>query len=187
MKKYKTILIDPPWEIKFDLPWGQGKKEQYKCMTLDEIRLLPMRELADDEGCDLFLWTTQTYLPDALELMEAWGFKYHVTITWDKGGGLVQFGWHRRTELCLYGYSGKLGFEKRGQAVNTIIKDIPELFEERSGVHSRKPIGFIRAITAKTKEPRLEMFARANRAGWDAYGNEVANSILLPQTKVMTT
>ena len=40
--KYRTILIDPPWDIKFDLPWGQGKKKQYDTMSLEEIKALPI-------------------------------------------------------------------------------------------------------------------------------------------------
>lgn len=174
--KYKTIMIDPPWPHRFDGPWGKGKKEHYRTMTIDEIRALPINALAS-EGCNLFLWTTQTYLPVALDLLKAWGFKYHLTITWDKGGGLVEFGWNRRTELVLYAYKNRLTFKPRGQAVDTIIREFPDLFNERRTVHSRKPISFIRAVESKTEPPRLEMFARARRAGWDAYGDEVESDI----------
>jgi len=176
MRKYKTIVIDPPWPIRFDLPWGQGRNEQYPTMTLDEIRALPVGALASD-GCNLFVWTTQTYLPHTFDLLKAWGFKYHLTITWDKGGGLVQFGWHRRTEFVLYAYKERLTFEPRGRAVDSIIREFPELFEEPSTVHSRKPISFIRAVEAKTEAPRLEMFARHKRVGWDVWGNEVVSDI----------
>ena len=84
-----------------------------------------------------------------------------------------QIGFHRRTEFLLYAYKGKLTFKKDGRAMPTLIQDLPELFEGDSPVHSRKPISAYRIIEAKTASPRLEMFARARRAGWDAWGNEV--------------
>ena len=176
--KYKTILIDPPWPIKFDLPWGQGKKEQYKTMTLDEIKALPVEKLADEE-CNIFCWTTHTYLPYTFEILKEWGFVYHCQITWDKGGGLTQFGFHRRTEFVLYAYKGRLGMEKHGRAMPTIIRDIPDLFEEPSTVHSRKPMSFYRWLEKKTPTPRIELFARSKRRGWDVWGNEVECDINL--------
>lgn len=179
MKKYKTIMIDPPWDIQpvaYDKSGKYVVPMQYETMTLDEIRALPVGALASD-GCSLFLWATQTYLPDAFELMKAWGFKYHLTVTWDKGSGLTQFGWHRRTEFALFGYKNGLTFEKSGQAVASIIREFPELFDEPATVHSRKPVSFIRAVEAKTETPRLEMFARAKRAGWEAWGNQVESDI----------
>ena len=175
-KRYRTILIDPPWPIQFDLPCGQGKKKQYEVMPLEEIKALPIAELADTE-CNLFCWTTHTYLPYTFELLKAWGFKYHCQITWDKGSGLVQFGFHRRTEFVLYAYRGRLGFEQTGKAMPTIIREVPELFDEPSTVHSRKPMSFYRWLERKTPEPRLELFARHKRPTWDVWGNEIENSI----------
>ena len=174
--KYRTILIDPPWDIKFDLPWGQGKKKQYDTMTLEEIRNMPISTLAADE-CDLFLWTTQTYLPMAFDLLKAWNFKYHITLTWDKGSGLSMFGFYRRTEFCIYAYKGKIGIEKEGQTIPTKIEEIPDLFMERTKFHSRKPQILYKYIEAKTKEPRLELFARSKRTGWDVWGNQVPNNV----------
>ena len=178
MKKYKTILIDPPWEMEFIKREVRPNQVAmpYPMMTLDEIKALPVYDLADEE-CNLFLWTTQTYLPDAFDVLKAWRFNYHVAITWDKENGLTQFGFHRRTEFLLYAYKGKLTFEKNGRAMPTLIQDLPELFEGSSPVHSRKPISTYRILEAKTASPRLEMFARARRSGWDSWGNEIVSDV----------
>ena len=174
--KYRTILIDPPWDIKFDLPWAQGKKKQYDTMSLEEIEALPISTLAADE-CDLFCWTTQTYLPSTFELLKKWGFKYHITLTWDKGSGLSMFGFYRRTEFCVYAYKGRIGIKKEGQTIPTKIEDIPDFFSEKSKMHSRKPLVLYKYIEMKCNIPRIELFARSNRAGWDVWGDQVPKHI----------
>jgi len=176
--KYKTILIDPPWEISFDLPWGQGKKKQYETMKLKDIKNLPIGSLAADE-CNLFLWTTHTYLEQALNLMKVWGFKFHVCITWDKGKGLVVNGFNRRTELCLFGYKKKLNIDPKGQSIPTIFQEMPDLFSDPSTFHSKKPEKFYRLIERNSPPPYLELFARSKKAGWDVWGNEVESDIKL--------
>jgi len=177
---YRTILIDPPWDITFvKRKVRPNQKLTYDgTMTIEEITKLPVNELAADE-CDLFLWTTQTYLPYAFEILKAWGFKYHITITWNKKNGLTQFGFHRRTEFCLYAYKGKLGIEKTGQAIPTHIEDLPDFFEEKSTAHSKKPETLYKLIEAKAKPPRLELFARSKRSDWHVWGNQVESDISL--------
>lgn len=87
---YRTILIDPPWDIKFiERKVRPNQKLSYDgTMSVEEITKLPVSELAADE-CDLFLWTTQTYLPYSFDILKAWGFKYHITITWIKKSSFV--------------------------------------------------------------------------------------------------
>jgi N6-adenosine-specific RNA methylase IME4 len=178
MKKYKTIVIDPPWEI----DWMRHGKEagnrfrKYPTMSVEQIKKIPVGELAS-EGCNLFMWTTHTYLPDALDIVKTWGFKYHCLITWDKGSGMVVHGFERRTEFVVYAYKCPMTVKHNGRSFDTLVREIPDLFEERKNVHSRKPISFIRAVEAKTEAPRLEMFARYKRAGWDVWGNEVVSDI----------
>ena len=60
-------------------------------MTVEQIKQLPIKELANDNAY-LFLWTTHTYSPECFEILKNWGFKYHLTMTWDKGGGLAANG-----------------------------------------------------------------------------------------------
>jgi len=59
-------------------------------------------------------------------------------------------------------------------------KILDQFIFEPKREHSRKP-DVIRDIIIEMigEVPRLELFARQNRMGWDAWGNEVNNSIKL--------
>ena len=104
-KKYNIIYADPAWKMKkIERKVRPNQKGfDYPTMELEDIKNLPVKDLADD-NCVLFLWTTQSYLPKAFEVMESWGFKYQRTLTWDKMNGLCLFGFHNRTEFLLFGY-----------------------------------------------------------------------------------
>ena len=167
--KYRVIYADPPWPVgsmTMD-KWESPIEDKYPTMSIEDIGNLPINELAADE-CSLFLWTTHTFLPDALRLIEEWGFKYFCCITWDKGNGWTQNGFHKRTEFLLYAYKGGINIDQYGQAIPTIIT-------EPSTKHSKKPDTIRELIKNKTPEPRLEMFARDIYDGWVCWGNEVNN------------
>lgn len=141
-------------------------------MDSKEIEALPISEIADDE-CSLFLWCTHSTLPQALDLIKHWGMKYHVTITWDKGAGYSLWGFTRRTELLLYAYKGRINVNQKGNYIPTI------LYEKRRR-HSQKPDIVYEYLESNSPTPRLEMFARTKRPGWDIWGNELENDIELP-------
>ena len=84
-KKYKTIYADPPWQ--FQNRTGKVAPEhkrlaRYGTMTLEEIKQLPVSEVADDKS-HLYLWIPNALLPEGLEVMKAWGFEYKTNIIWD--------------------------------------------------------------------------------------------------------
>lgn len=178
--KYSTIVIDPPWKYG---KWGKGSEKAliqgkanvdiplpYSSMKLEEIKSLPIKNLADD-NCELYLWTTQKYLPDAFEVLKAWDFKYCQTLTWckkpmGKGQGGV---YCPTTEFLLLARRGKMPNIER---IDTTWFDV-----KRTRIHSKKPEFFQDMIEQVSKSPRLEMFARREREGWDVFGNEVNNSI----------
>lgn len=176
--RYNTLIIDPPWKIGSIKHTGRkGHKikpmtDNYQMMTIEEIKNLPINQLASDNAY-LFLWTTHTYLPQSFDLLKHWGFKYHLTITWDKGRGLTHFGFHRRTEFVLFAYNGKLDIECSGKSIDTVM------YEYNKG-HSIKPDLFYDEIKRKMPEPRIDIFARRERLGFEVFGNEVKNSIKLP-------
>jgi len=99
MKKYKTIVADPPWKYG---TWGKASiprskthipKDEpmpYETMSIEEIKALNVASLAD-KNCELYLWTTQKYLPDAFEVLKAWGFKYLGDITIDEYNSLYEY------------------------------------------------------------------------------------------------
>ncbi len=183
MKKYRTIVADPPWKYNV---WGKGSDKSifnkkhnqssitipYNTMAIEEIKALNVADLADG-NCELYLWATQKYLPDAFEVLKAWGFKYCQTLTWCKTPmGLGQGGiFCPTTEFILLGRKGKMPKVKR---INTTWWNI-----KRTKIHSKKPEYFQDLIETVTDEPRLEMFARRKRTGWDVWGNEVESDITI--------
>lgn len=171
--KYNVIYADPPWKVE-SIVLDEGKWEEeigykYQRMSLMEIMELPVSDLAFDD-CSLFLWTTHTWLPSAFDVMKMWGFKYHVCITWYKHGGMTLNGFHRNTELCLYGYKGKMNIPKTGTA-------FPLLIDEPKREHSRKPEKMYQLIEERISEPRIELFARDNRKSWDSWGHQTNGSV----------
>ena len=162
--KYKTIVIDPPWPIEPMILKKYQLSVPYETMTMRQIQRLPIEELAD-EDCGLFLWTTHTFLPYAFKLIEDWGFKYYCLLTWDKVSGLSHQGIFRVTEFVVYAYKGKMNIKQKG-------KYIPALFKEPKAKHSTKPRVFDGLIRSCTPEPRLDMFARKKKEGFDSYGND---------------
>lgn len=180
MKKYSTIVIDPPWEYGI---WGSGSEKAlvqgkangpkplpYNSMTIQQIKELPIKNMAS-ENCELYLWVTQKYLPYCFDIIKSWGFKYCQTITWCKNPmGTGQGGVYcPTTEFLILSRKGKMPKVKRVDSTWFNIK--------RQKKHSKKPEFFQDLIETVTEYPRLEMFARRNRIGWDVFGNEVDNSI----------
>jgi len=173
--KYKTIVIDPPWNIsltggglKNTKYYRFGKNMPYDLMSDDEIINFPINDLADT-NCDLFMWVVQSKLPIALKIIENWGFKYHCLLTWDKTNGISIHGFQRKTEYVIYAYRGKMGID-RGKG-----KYIPTLFREKLTTNSTKPNIFYDLIRNRTKKPRIDIFGRRIIFGFDSWGNESPN------------
>lgn len=140
--------------------------DHYDTMKTKEICRLPVEKISEDDSV-LFLWTTNTFLKDAFKVMDVWGFKYHVTITWDKGAGITMRGFHRVTEFLLFGYKGRFPDIFRGVPIKTLIT-------QGRLKHSEKPNIFRKIIVDKFGDvPRIELFARQRVEGWAAWGNEV--------------
>ena len=185
---FRTIVADPPWkygawgtptnrpnnaETTYDLP--------YSSMTVDEIAAMPVRELAADD-CELYLWTTQKYLPESFRVVEAWGFRYCGTLAWCKTPrGTGQGGLYcPTTEFLVHGRSGKMPQGKKRQDSTWWNVKRPH------NSHSTKPEFFQDVVELVSDAPRLEMFARRRRLGWSAFGNECNADVTLvtPNTEV---
>lgn len=167
--KYRCIVIDPPWDIKkierAERP-NQGVTLDYPTMSLEQIAdesLVPVRAHAD-EDCHLYLWVTHKYLPAGLELMEAWGFRYQCMMTWRKNVGITPFSWMYDTEHVLFGRRGNLPLEQLGLRLS---------FDAPVQGHSVKPDVFYERVVAASPGPRIDMFARKPREGFEVWGNEV--------------
>lgn len=182
-KKYKIIVVDPPWpvqKIERKVRPNQKQNLDYPTMTLEQIKDLPIADISADNSV-LFLWTTHAFLPHSFAVLENWGFKYQRTITWDKQNGMCLFGFHHRTEFCLFGYRGKIEMYPEQKA-------IPTVFSVKSSRHSVKPDTFFNMV-AVFGSPRIELFARSwtplipRREGWDVWGNEVESDIDFAKTE----
>jgi N6-adenosine-specific RNA methylase IME4 len=168
--KYGAILADPPWHWKARSPKGEGRSAKNHYDVMDAAALEAMTIPAADD-CALFMWAIDPMLPQALELIKAWGFTYKtVAFTWAKinktgkdpiGGGY----WTRANpEMCLLATRGK---PKRLNA------DVRQLLMAPRREHSRKPDEACGRIERLVGGPYLEIFARQTRPGWDSWGNEV--------------
>jgi N6-adenosine-specific RNA methylase IME4 len=166
--KYRCIVIDPPWpmqKIERETRPDQGVALDYPVMSLDEIGALPVRDLAVDDGCHVYLWVTHKFLPAGLDLFETWGVAYQCVMTWVKNVGITPFSWMYDTEHVLFGRIGSLQLERLGLRLS---------FHAPTAGHSVKPDAFYELIQFASPGPRLDMFARRPRDGFDVWGNEVA-------------
>lgn len=174
-KKFRTILADPPWQ--FQNRTGKMAPEhkrlnRYPTMTLEDIKALPVAEAAD-EKCHLYLWVPNALLPEGLAVMQAWGFEYKTNLVWEKvrkdgfpDGRGVGFYFRNVTELVLFGIRGKNNrTEQPGRSQVNIIRSMKR-------EHSRKPDELYDLIEACSVGPRLELFARGVRSGWNVWGNQ---------------
>jgi N6-adenosine-specific RNA methylase IME4 len=175
-RKFKTILADPPWQ--FQNRTGKMAPEhkrlnRYPTMKLDEILALPVSGVADDP-CHLYLWVPNALLPEGLEVMKAWGFKYKSNIVWEKvrkdggpDGRGVGFYFRNVTELLLFGTRGKNNTRTLAPARSQI-----NLLRTMKREHSRKPDEIFDIIEACSSGPFLELFARGIRENWVLWGNQ---------------
>lgn len=186
---YRCIVADPPWHFRArtalqtrNFECARDVDKHYPTMGLDDIKALPVRDLAAKDA-HLFIWTTGPCLRQTFEVMEAWGFRYSaVAFTWVKlkrsfdarqlrvlptlesdlhvGLGLTT---RKNAEFCLLG--------RRGSARRN-AKDVREIILSPVREHSRKPDEAQARVERYCDGPYLELFARSQHEGWTAWGNQ---------------
>lgn len=181
---YACVAADPAWQFKHRSTKGEVRSPEahYRTMPIKDICVLPVADLAATDAW-LFLWTTGPHLPSALMVMGAWGFGYSgIAFTWAKqrrAHDPAQFAFlptaeadfhvgmgyttRKNCEFCLLGRRGK---PKR------LAADVRELIVAPVREHSRKPDEFFDRVERFCAGPRVELFARQSRPGWDSWGNE---------------
>lgn len=178
-KKYKTIYADPPWQ--FANRTGKVAPEnkrlsRYPTMCLDDIKALPVSEVADERS-HLYLWVPNALLPEGLDVMKAWGFEYKTNLIWEKvrkdgfpDGRGVGFYFRNVTEILLFG----VRTPKKSETYRTLApgRSQVNIVRTMKREHSRKPDEFIPLIESCSEGPRIELFARGTRTGWDVWGNQ---------------
>lgn len=192
---YKTIVVDPPWPSQ--RAWG-GKHKRYQAeddyplMSLRDIAMMGISDIAEDNA-HLYIWCTQSkakkdsytnhlvfdtqkvermFVEYAFDLARAWGFRPMNLITWAKTGPGVGNYFQVNSEYLLFAVRGKLPGLQTGE-------QRPTWFEAKRGAPSEKPDEAYQLIERVSPGPRLDVFARKPREGWDVWGNEV-ESVHLP-------
>ncbi len=170
--RYGLIMADPPWSYE---NWSEGGEHKnasakYGCMDLDAIKAMQVGHLASRD-CVLWLWATNPLLDKAFEVMAAWGFQFKTAGHWSKktAKGKQAFGTGYILRCAGEPFLiGTVGEPWTSKSVRSVI-------EGPVREHSRKPE---EAFTAAEKlcgeVPRLELFSRQERPGWDVFGNETS-------------
>lgn len=181
---FGCILADPPWSFrtfdKREIAPTQGD-QPYEVMSALDLRRLPVGDMAA-RHCALFMWATDSNLPEALQLGLSWGFTFKtVAFVWFKGklmgaqvnlftGDIdappISMGyWTRKqTESCLLFTRG---------SPRRLSKAVRQAIIAPRREHSRKPDEQYERIEALVGGPYLELFARQQRPGWTAWGNQI--------------
>lgn len=168
---YGVILADPPWRFLNRSAKGEAKNPvaHYPCMTIDELRALPVAQLAAP-NCALVMWATAPMLDRQIDLLKAWGFTFKSAGTWAKQsstGTKWSFGpgyvYRSAAEFFLVGTIGRPPVRSHSIR-NLIVAPVRE--------HSRKPDQMHDDVARLYDGPYCELFGRAQRPGWDVWGND---------------
>ena len=197
---FSTIVADPPWDYSRKLSGGgtsgyspvhpsrggnRGAANHYPTLTLEELQTLPVQSVAADQA-HLYLWTTSAFVVEAHMLAESWGFSPKVLVPWIKtkknshsqvleaDGDLyaaVRMGMGVYIRHC----AEFILFCVRGKAP-TARNDVLGVLFAPQGKHSEKPSQAYDLIDRLSPSPRLELFARGPRNGYEVWGNQAYDS-----------
>ena len=181
-RKYQIIYVDPPWSYKtWNKAEGDDKhtktaEKHYPTMDIKDIMEFDVGSITEDDSV-LLMWATFPCLPEAMNLIDAWGFTYVTNaFTWVKRNKKSE-GWfwglghytRANAEICL--------LARKGRGVKRINKSVHSVCDARISKHSEKPDEIRQNIVKLfgSDKSRLEMFARTKHTGWDIFGNEIAD------------
>lgn len=157
--EFAAIVIDPPWRYGNTSTRGAAEDHYPTMSQADLIQL----DLPTADDAHLYLWVTNAFIGDGLELLETWGFRYKTMLTWCKPQiGMGNY-FRNTTEHVLFGTRGRLP---------TLTNTTPTHFVADRKRHSAKPEVFYDIVEHNSPGPRLEMFARRRRLGWHVWGHE---------------
>lgn len=162
-QKFGTIYADPPWAYG-NQATRASTGNHYRTMSVSEICDMPVEQLAADDA-HLHLWTTNSFLREAFDVIDAWGFEYKSCAVWCKPqmgiGNYVRVS----HEFLMIAVRGKCKSFKQ--------KNIMSWFNRPRGRHSAKPDYWRQVIEENSPAPRLELFGREQIPGWTIYGNQI--------------
>lgn len=163
---YPIVYVDPPWRYEYSPTDNREIENHYPTMTLEEICLLPVAEIATPDSV-LFLWTTSPKLAESMQVIEAWGYAYKTCMVWDKERMGMGYYARQQHELLLIATRGAVPVPDPANRPPSVIR------ARRDNEHSAKPVEFYEVIERMYPDlPKIELFARNRRIGWAAWGNE---------------
>ena len=163
---FDVVYADPPWRYRA-VPDRVSSSPEHHYPTMD-IEVIKALEVPAADNAVLFLWGTAPLLPEALQVIDAWGFEYRTGGVWDKVNIGIGYWFRGRHEHLLVGVRGSFKPPAQEHRVGSV-------FTEKRTRHSSKPDAVREWIEAAFPDPphrRLEMFARESRDGWTCWGNE---------------
>ena len=168
--QYGLIMCNPPWSYENWSSAGEGKNAaaQYHCMSLADIKKLPVGHIAASDAV-LWLWATNPLLDQAFEVMKAWGFSFKTAGHWSKKTKTGKQAFGTGYILRCSGEPfliGTVGSPETSRSVRSVI-------EGPVREHSRKPDEAFKAAEKLCPGVRrIEVFSRQERPNWDVFGNE---------------
>lgn len=164
--KYHIIYADPPWRYDYSLSDSRMIENQYPTMEIDDICALPIGDIAD-KNCVLFLWATSPKLPEAMQVVESWGFNYRTCMVWVKDRIGMGYYARQRHELLLIATVGE-------PSVPAPVNRPDSVISAPRTKHSKKPEEVYNIIeTMYPGSTKIELFARNNREEWAKWGDQL--------------
>lgn len=175
---YLTIVADPPWTPTLGGSWGARvdkarPQKFYETMSLERIAAI---EVPSAPQAHLYLWCLSQHADWGFEVARAWGFEPVTMLTWCKPTlGVGRF--RSNTEQIIVARKGSRHGNPFGQGGRHAQATDGTWFTWPRGRHSEKPDEFYELVERLSPAPRLELFARRKREGWDVWGNEVESDV----------
>src|SRR5215469_11498183 len=167
-KQFGVILADPPWRFKtFD---GVNRKieRHYQLTGLDVLKTLDVPSIAARD-CVFALWATQAQLPDALELMKHYGFRFKTAGAWAKRSRRDR-SWQFGTGYLLRSAAEFFLIGTRGHP-RSAVHNVRNLIVAPVREHSRKPDDLAKNLERMFPDAKkIELFAERKRNGWATWG-----------------
>jgi N6-adenosine-specific RNA methylase IME4 len=187
---YCAIAVDPPSHFKARTAlqvanWNSRRDTErlYSTMSFQQLAALPILSLAAPHGCHLFVWTSGPFLPQALKLIEAWGFRFSA-FTWVKLKRsqsptqlefvlpLTEADLHVGLGLTVRHQTEVVSLGRRGNAGRN-AKDVREVILAPVRERSRQPDELYARVERYCDGPYVDLFAREQRPNWDCWGDQV--------------
>lgn len=147
----------------------------YKTMTLEEICSLDVPSAPQSH---LYLWCLSQHADWGFDVARAWGFAPVTMLTWCKPAlGVGRF--RCNTEHIIVARKGSRHGNPFGRGGKHAQATKGTWFTWPRSEHSTKPEQFYDLVERFSLPPRLELFARRQRLGWDTWGDEALNHVTL--------